>query len=144
MAPDKQCQVVYVYTDLMWLHAFAEYRYIEDLLELDRRRRVPTPDVPPALTSNPSFLSAETWQLSLAEHPDTRLKEYVINGIRDGFQIRYVHQYHACKCAKHNMLSTLEHPEVVHAYIAEECAEEDYWAPLTQPHCHQSRLAGLG
>ena len=74
-----------MYTDLMWLHVFAEHRYMEDLLELDRRRRVPTPDVPPALTSNPSRSSAETWQLSLAEHPDTRLKEYVINGIRDGY-----------------------------------------------------------
>ena len=78
MAPDKQCWGMYVYADLMWLHIFAEYRYMEDLLELDRRRRVLTPNVPPALTSNPSRLSAETWQLSLAEHPDTRLKEYVI------------------------------------------------------------------
>ena len=85
MAPDKQCRVLYVYTGLMWLHVFAEYRYMEDLLELDRRRSVPTPDVPPALTSNPSRSSAETWQLSLAEHPDTRLKEYVINGIWDGY-----------------------------------------------------------
>ena len=103
---------------------------MEDLLELDRRRRVPTPDVPPALTSNPSRLSAETWQLSLAEHPDTRLKEYVINGIRDRFRIGYNYQHHACKCAKHNMLSTLEHPGVVHAYIAEECAEGRLLGPF--------------
>ena len=130
MAPDKQCRVVYVYADLMWLHVLAEYRYMEDLLELDRRRRVPTPDVPPALTSNPSHLSAETWQLSLAEHPDTRLKEYVINGIRDGFRIGYDYQHHACKCAKHNMLSTLEHPGVVHAYIAEECVEGRLLGPF--------------
>ena len=109
-----------MYAELMWVY---EYRCMEDLLEMDRGRRVPTPDVPPSFTSNPSRLSVETWQLSLAEHPDTRLKEYAINGIRDGFRIRYDYQHHACKCAKKNMLSTLEHPKVVRKYIAEECAE---------------------
>ena len=118
-----------MYAELMWVY---EYRYMEDLLELDMGRRVPTPDVPPSFMSNLSRLSAETWHLSRAEHPDTRLKEYVINGMRDGFRIRYDYtntmpanvQRRTC------MLSTLEHPEVVRKYIAEECAEGRLLGPF--------------
>ena len=144
MAPYKQCWVVYVYADLMWLHVFAEYKYMEDLLELDRRRRVPTPDVPPALTSNLSRLSAETWQLSLAEHPDTRLKEYVINGIWDGFQSGMITNTMPASVQSATCYQLWSTQGLSMPISQKSVLKEDYWAPLTQPHCHQSRLAGLG
>ena len=95
---------------------------MEDLLELDRKRRLPAPLVPPELVQNSSPLRAEAWRLSLMEHPDIRLRDYVVNGIQDGFRIGFDYQNHSCKRAKKNMFTALEHPEVVCKYIAEECA----------------------
>lgn len=59
---------------------------MEDLLELDRKRKLPSPQVPCELLHNPSSLQAQAWHLS---HPDSRLREYVVRGVRDGFRIGF-------------------------------------------------------
>ena len=100
---------------------------MENLLELDRKRKFPVPPVPTELLSNPFPLQAEAWRLSLLEHPDSRLREYVVNGIREGFRIGFDYSTHSCKRARKNMSSALNHPEVVNKYIAEECGWEAPW-----------------
>ena len=112
------------------IFTLTEYEFIDDLLELDRKRKFPTPPVPPELLPNPSPLQAEAWRLSLMEHPDVRLREYVVKVIQDGFRIGFDYHNHSCKRAKKNMLSAFDHTEIVNKYIAEECAAGKLLGPF--------------
>ena len=61
--------------------------------------------------------------MRLQEHPDTRLKDYVLRGIREGFGVGYDHHKHKCEQVKENLRSALEHPDIACNQTAEECAQ---------------------
>lgn len=119
-------------TAYKFIHVLTEYEFIDDLLELDRRRNFPAPPVPSELLQNPFLLQTEAWRLSLLEHPDVRLREYVVSGIRDGFRIGFDYHKHSCKRAKKNMSSALDHPDIVNTckYIAAECVAGRLLSPF--------------
>ena len=104
----------------------AEYPYLEDLLRLERGRKVPPCKVPTELTPYPSTLWWRDWGECLAGHPDRRFAEYIVNGVRVG----YSYETHSCKKTSSNMRSALDHSEVVRDYIARECAEGRLLGPF--------------
>ena len=65
-------------------------------------------------------LQAEKWSELLGSHPDHSLVEYILQGLQQGFHIGY-QRGGKLQAIKKNMLSALEHPEVVEKYLQEEC-----------------------
>ena len=86
--------------------------------------------VPSVLTAQSSSLRWEDWEEYLRNHPDRRFVDYLTQGIQEDFQIGYNYGAHQCKKAKDNMRSAMEHPQVVHNYIARECAEGRILGPF--------------
>lgn len=112
-------------------HPCTEYEYMEDLLQLHSMQRPKPVEVPPVLMGNSTPLREEEWRARLQEHPDTRLKDYVLRGIQEGFRVGYDYRNHKCKRVKDNLRSALEHPDVVCKYIAEECADGRLLGPFS-------------
>ena len=48
------------------------------------------------------------WDGALAEHPDPRFRRYIIEGIRDGFRIRFNHKV-GVRSTPVNMGSAMDH-----------------------------------
>ena len=69
--------------------------------------------------------------MRLRKHPDARLKDYVLRGIREGFRVGYDYRKHRCRKVKDNLRSALEHPDVVRKFIGEECAEGRLLGPFS-------------
>jgi len=57
----------------------------------------------------------------LSKHPDKRFVEFILRGITSGFKVGYnVSEKKELKSSSYNMLSAMEHPQVVSDYISEE------------------------
>ena len=65
-------------------------------------------------------LRLDVWQSYLSSHPDKNFVEYLLRGIKDGFRIGFRAAAVQLKSRKANMLSVLDHPQVVTEYIKEE------------------------
>ena len=66
----------------------------------------------------------------MADHPDQKFKEYVVNGIRHGFCVGFAYATASCRSAVKNLLSVREQPQVVGDYLAQECAHGRILGPL--------------
>lgn len=73
----------------------------------------------------------QEWDAGLANHPDQRFREYIVNG---GFTISFDDQRHACRRSGTNMFSATENPQVIRDYLVEECSEGRVLGPL-DPAC---------
>ena len=104
--------------------------HTDDLLVLQRCHPIPTRPVHHQLTRQTSPLKLRDWADALARHPDPHFALYIVAGIRDGFRVGYDYSAHSCRAARRNMQSTPDHPEVVHAYLANECAEGRVLGPF--------------
>ena len=84
------------------------------------------------------------WESCLAAHPERAYRDYLVDGIRDGFRVGYDYSRSlAIRRSASNMLSAREKPEVVRDYLAKECADGRILGPLdpTQfPFVHTSRF----
>ena len=73
--------------------------------------------------TSPSFvrdpLQAGQFALELKHHPDWQLVNYVLDGISNGFWVRFSPS-HKLKSAKNNKPSALQHAAVVDEYWAHE------------------------
>ena len=59
----------------------------------------------------------------LENHPDKRFAQYVLEGIQKGFRIGFDYAQHSVTPCRNNMLSTLDHPQVVTDYLEQELGE---------------------
>ena len=59
------------------------------------------------------------WHQELLEHPDQAFKEYILNGIWNGFQIGFDRRSH-CVSATSNMRSALDNAAVIQEYLEKE------------------------
>ena len=98
------------------------YPGMADLHRLDQCRRRPPLPLPQQLIAEVSPLSWEVWQECLTPHVEERFSEYIIRGIRDGFQIGFDYAHRGCRSTKENMRFALEHADVVRNYLAKECS----------------------
>jgi len=92
-----------------------QYLYIDDLEMLDLHGPIQEEFVLQHSTYSP--LNLFRWRLLLADHPDTRFKRFILEGIKSGFQIGF-NRHKPLKPATHNMPS--EVPSIVSEYLQRE------------------------
>ena len=60
------------------------------------------------------------WVKLLANHPEKEFTQFILNGIQLSFRVGFNYSQQVMKSKSRNMLSTLDHPTVVEAYIHNE------------------------
>ena len=114
------------------------YAYMEDLYgqaispcfsesQGDPRSALPPP--------SPSPLRVVRWQETLQHHPNGQLIWFLIWGLQEGFRLGYRAQWRYLHPAKRNIPSAYEHPQVIDAYLTNECHLGRVLGPFTQPLC---------
>lgn len=101
------------------------YQYTEDLYRLESARPSETPQIKSYLqaVSSPLRDHLPAWSCYLADHPDSRFRDYMLNGIQYGFRIGF--DYSApLRSARQNMLLATNHPEAIDEYIKGEVEED--------------------
>lgn len=78
--------------------------------------------VPECLQETVSPLRVCKWRSYLGQHPNQEFADVVLRGISEGFRIGYDATRVPLRQKHNNMLSALEHPEVVTEYVAAESA----------------------
>ena len=76
-------------------HAVESYAYIEDLVELERRRPAGRADIPREVCMP---LVKDEWARCMKSHPDNLFRSYIVEGIQHGFRIGF--QYAKCCCKR--------------------------------------------
>ena len=101
------------------------------MLKLDAcRPREPHRIVPAVLTRVVTPLRWRMWDLALTGHPDTRFRDYIVRGIREGFRIGFNYSKQ-CESARKNMRSARLNAAVVSDYLQTECAAGRVVGPLS-------------
>ena len=115
-------------------------RYTADPLALDLCR--PPPSLPhPCLRDVRTPLVAPAWEAALAAHPDRAFARYIVAGIKQGFRIGF-RRGDSLRSASRNMLSALEHPEVVQSYLEKECSFARMLGPFPTSALHSAISIG--
>lgn len=59
------------------------------------------------------------WESALKDHPNPQFALYITQGIKHGFRVGFDRECHLSNCSS-NMISALEHPQVVNDYVEQE------------------------
>ena len=105
------------------------YEYTADLMCLDFCRP-PTHNHSANLQEVSTPLILQTWSVAQEPHPDRAFADYILRGLQEGFRIGF-RQESPLRSAKTNMLSALQHPEVIDAYLGKELALGRLLGPFT-------------
>jgi hypothetical protein len=90
-------------------------------------------------------LKADEWAEALEGHPDRRFRDYILQGISQGFRIGFDHQTgSAPRSCRRNMRSAYEHPEVVSEYLAQECRTARVLGPFPSSPLPQLQVSSFG
>ena len=65
-------------------------------------------------------LHYEVWKFYLASHYDQRFAQFILRGIKHGFRIGFNSRNISLKANHSNLMSALDHPQVVTSYIQDE------------------------
>ena len=117
------------------------YPYTADLLALEFCRNT-AQHISPQLRSVRSPLSPMAWAAALSGHPDRALAGFLLRGLSEGFRIGFFRSA-PLRGATRNMLSALQHPEVVESYLEKECSLQRMLGPFppeTLPRLHINRF----
>ena len=94
------------------------YEHTADLLCMNFCRS-PNPLPAPILSSISTPLRVEAWSLALSSHPDRAFAHYITDDLHSGFRVGF--RYGSpLRSASSNMLSALDHPDVVTSYLSKE------------------------
>ena len=98
------------------------YQYTDQLLylEQDGVKHELESNLPEPLGRVVTLLKVEAWKTYLTNHPDRAFVDYLLRGIRLGFRIGCKSQASLLKSSKANMVSTIQHPQVVSEYTEKE------------------------
>ena len=99
-----------------------ENPYTHELLRLQQCTPARDIRLNPPLAEVNTPLQLPVWRKYLADHPDVAFRDYILEGIQEGFRVGYDYQSHKCYPATGNLKSARENAEVVEAYIAKEVA----------------------
>ena len=64
------------------------------------------------------------WSSTLATYPDKRFMNFLLWGIEKGFRIGFTYKSIQLKTRNHNLLSAMDHPQVVQDYLEKELEVE--------------------
>ena len=112
----------------MWPNG--KYIYMEDLRTLDSKRPRITGSVPASLATVHTPLNIEKLSVYLQAHPDREFAAYLLRGFLEGFRVGFSRGSVTLVPAKKNLASARDHPEVVSAYLREECEKGRVAGPL--------------
>lgn len=98
------------------------YPYTDQLLELEGCRRPIHPQLPREWRHIITPFHSDFWKKELASHHDKRFVTWVCDGIEQGFHIGVSNTGPELHPSRGNMLSAVEHPQVVTEYIQGELA----------------------
>ena len=120
---NEQCTVIHAHCiGARTTDAHEQYMFIQQLLALDiNRPRVPQL-LPEVLGQISTPARVEVWQQELAGHPDQAFTKYVLQGLEQGFRVGFRYTSNLIP-NKRNMLSAVQHPQVVRNYLKEELAQ---------------------
>ena len=93
--------------------------YITQLESLQACKPTRPVCLPAALVEITTPLISAVWETELANHPDQSFAAYVVSGIKSGFRVGYDRSKNLSSCTT-NMVSALEHPDVVSDYLKQE------------------------
>ena len=96
-----------------------------------------------AVTS-PLTRCLKSWEVLLAPHPDERFKNFILGGLSKGFHIGYQPHLATARAASYNLLSCIEHPQVVEEYITKECRLERMAGPFPRSAVPQVHISPFG
>ena len=69
-------------------------------------------------------MKASEWRNMLATYPDKRFANFLLRGIESGFRIGFNRNMVQLKSRHQNLISAVDHPQVVQAYLDNEIREE--------------------
>ena len=124
--------------------SLGHYRYSADLVALDQCHTVKPIRLPYGLDHIVTPLLWQSWQASLADHPDRASINWLIAGIRDGFRIGYDYTRGKPKSSQRNLISALERPQVIREYLAKERAEGRIMGPFATLELPQLHVSWFG
>ena len=118
------------------------YRYMDDLVKLDACLPHLGTSIPEELRMVRTPLRWTEWDCQLRDHPDQKFREFIVNGIREGFRVGFDYS-RRCKASRKNMPSAEERAEVVCEYLQTEVAAGRVLGPFDPadyPQIHTSRF----
>jgi len=77
-------------------------------------------------------MEVSVWRKYLADHPDEDFRDYILEGIQQGFRVGFDYQGKKCHPAAGNLKLARENAEVVEEYIAKEVAAQRVVGTLPQ------------
>ena len=113
----------------------------DSLLALDRCHPRETRVLHPEWSRIMTTLKPDVWERALAVHPDREFAQYVCSGIRHGFRIGFNDLQAQLAPVHRNMISAMEHREVVEKYLGEEREAQRVLGPFKRslfPEVHVS------
>jgi len=105
--------------------------YTKDLLRLQQCTPVKDTKQSACLAEVNTPLQFSVWKKYLADHPDEAFRDYILEGIQQGFRVGFDYQGNKCHPAAGNLKSARENAGVVEEYIAKEVAARRVVGPLT-------------
>jgi len=96
--------------------------FTQQLLALDNNLPLVPQLLPEVLCQISTPARVEVWQWELAGHPDQAFAKYVLQGLEQGFRVGFRYTSNLIP-NKRNMLSAVQHPQVVRDYLKEELAQ---------------------
>ena len=105
---------------LLTYFSISGYAYSDKLLALESQTPNKNTSIPTALQVISTPLRYEVWQSYLVNHHDQRFVQYILRGIKDGFRIGFNSKSTILKTCYSNLLSAMDHPQVVTSYITDE------------------------
>ena len=88
-------------------------------------------NIPSVLSVSPIKIDSLTLQLCC--HPDRQKYDYVLNGFRYGFRLRFHPEVTKLKSTKANCPSAVQHPSVIIEYLAKEVSLGRVFGPTSVP-----------
>ena len=103
---------------------------------------LPEGPTPGPLLGGSSPLRADLFRGALEEHPDRQYRDYIPNGLAEGFRVGFDRRQQL-RSATHNLPSVSEHDSVVSSYIDTELSANRLLGPLPSRiarYTHRSRI----
>ena len=112
------------------LNEAGSYLYMADLRKLDACRLAGDTPIPAEQRAISTPLQGVVWEEELRAHPDREFVHFLVRGLLHSFRIGFQHGKHSCVSARRKMISALQHPEPIEAYLSKEVGASRMIGPL--------------
>ena len=113
-----------------------KYEYMADLHALNSRIPSHRPSkLPESFSGIISPLKPGVWEYHLQSLPDRECADYLVSGLKQGFRIGFNYEQCSITGARSNMLSALQHSEVIDSYLQEEMKMGRIAGPIDPQSC---------